>query len=432
MPTENKTDIVAVQVFETVDAKIANDIQKFDVNVSAIEKVKLEIEPLTIAGPADKAGAEAVRKGGLVLKKMRTSIEAKRKELKSDVLKYGRGLDDHAKMLTALIEPLEDLTNGKYGAWERENAAIEAQKEKEAEDMLVRRVKQIIDTGAAFDGVNYSLGQEEISYSELKLMSDDAYALLYKNFFDLYEHFEKLRIEAEQAERDAAEKLLREQEEASRIAQEQEAERIRQQQFEQQKLDEQRQAQADEAARLEHEKQMLMFERQQLEDAKAAALKQRTEAREKQLKELGMTLDFGAGIWFYKTAEFGNSQTSSFSLFDLTDEGWKIVYNRLSVEIPELKEKQANLEAKQAAEAERLTAERLEQERQEAEQQSAIAEQERQAQLTDKERMGEWLQSVANVMPDDPVFISTFFTEKFAEFHSKMYDAFRTLYKISK
>ena len=99
------------------------DATTFQVDTAAI---KADVEmwgKMTIAGIEDKEGYRRVQEGRLLLKKVRTGIEQRRKELKAGALEYGRKVDAVAKELTALIEPTEE----KLGAISSEHlAALEA------------------------------------------------------------------------------------------------------------------------------------------------------------------------------------------------------------------------------------------------------------------------------------------------------------------
>ncbi len=77
-----------------------------------------KIEALEITGPDDKEGIKLAKEARVFLKNKRTSLEAKRKELKDSSLKEGKAIDSIAKALTALIEPLEEKAEKKEKYWE--------------------------------------------------------------------------------------------------------------------------------------------------------------------------------------------------------------------------------------------------------------------------------------------------------------------------
>ena len=79
----------------------------FQIDTDAIKAEAAQYALLTIAGLDDKEGFRAVKEGRLKLKKTRTAIENRRKELKAGALEYGRKVDAVAKELTDLIEPAE-------------------------------------------------------------------------------------------------------------------------------------------------------------------------------------------------------------------------------------------------------------------------------------------------------------------------------------
>lgn len=79
----------------------------FQIDTAAIKAEAEQYALLTINGLDDKEGFRSVKEGRLKLKKVRTSIENRRKELKAGALEYGRKVDAVAKELTDLIEPAE-------------------------------------------------------------------------------------------------------------------------------------------------------------------------------------------------------------------------------------------------------------------------------------------------------------------------------------
>lgn len=79
----------------------------FQIDTAVIKAEAEQYALLTINGIDDKEGFRSVKEGRLKLKKVRTSIENRRKELKAGALEYGRKVDAVAKELTDLIEPAE-------------------------------------------------------------------------------------------------------------------------------------------------------------------------------------------------------------------------------------------------------------------------------------------------------------------------------------
>lgn len=77
-----------------------------------------------------KEGYEEVRLALGRLRTARTSIEARRKELKADSLEYGRRVDSAAKKLTAMVEEIEQPLQAKKDAVDQ----TEAQAKRAAED----------------------------------------------------------------------------------------------------------------------------------------------------------------------------------------------------------------------------------------------------------------------------------------------------------
>lgn len=78
-----------------------------------IAEIKAFCDNINIAGPEDKANYKTATAALSKVKKYRTGIEAKRKELKEPFLEAGKAIDAEAKRLTALIAPIEEALGKK-------------------------------------------------------------------------------------------------------------------------------------------------------------------------------------------------------------------------------------------------------------------------------------------------------------------------------
>ena len=83
------------------------ELMKFDpIRSWAATKVK-EYSGLKIAGLDDKDGYVAVHNARMVMKEKRVEVEKMRKAIKQYYLDRGRDVDNVAKEITALIQPIE-------------------------------------------------------------------------------------------------------------------------------------------------------------------------------------------------------------------------------------------------------------------------------------------------------------------------------------
>lgn len=146
---------------------INNAIAKYNITDAAVNELKAKYGNLTIAGTADKDTYKVVAAGVSELRKIRTGIEAKRKELKDIALKYGKAVDDEAKRLTALVQPLEL-------ALKTEQDRIDKQAEAEKLAELRRRTQLLIDAGFSWDGNFYVAGAVMVHSTNLEAMTLEA------------------------------------------------------------------------------------------------------------------------------------------------------------------------------------------------------------------------------------------------------------------
>lgn len=225
--------------------------QAFAIDTTAISNQVAEYAKLTISGIDDKEGLKAVRSARLELRNVRTSIEAKRKELKEGSLTFGRKVDAVAKELTGLVEPTEKLLDEQEKAIERQIEAIIAQKMAERETAL-RAVNAILPPMKLL---------ESLSDPEFDLMLGNATKA----------NAERLEREAEQARQ---EQMRRQQEEQARQA---EQERL---QKEREELEADRAKQREEQARIDEQRRQEQEEfRRRQEEAREALEIERREIR---------------------------------------------------------------------------------------------------------------------------------------------------------
>lgn len=161
----------------STDDIIQNEIRKYSVADAVILDLKDKFKGLKIKGIDDKQGYKAVKEARSIMQKYRTGVENKRKELKADSLKIGAGIDGEAKRLTSLILEVEDPLKLKL---EKIDAELQAEKdriEKEAEEKLNARVKELEEVGLKFDGSFYSIGENiSVDIVTIKDFSDDVFA----------------------------------------------------------------------------------------------------------------------------------------------------------------------------------------------------------------------------------------------------------------
>ena len=163
--------------FLSTEEIIQNEIRKYSVADAVIAEYKEKFKGLKIKGIDDKKGYQAVKEARSIMRKLRTGVEDKRKELKADSLKIGAGIDGEAKRLTMLIVEVEDPLKDKL---EKIGTEIQAEKdriEKEAEEKLNARVKELEEVGLKFDGSFYSIGENiSVDIVTIKDFSDEVFA----------------------------------------------------------------------------------------------------------------------------------------------------------------------------------------------------------------------------------------------------------------
>lgn len=103
-----------------------------------IAEIKTFCESINIAGVEDKANYKTASAALTKVKKYRTGIEAKRKELKEPFLEAGKAIDAEAKRLTALLTPIEEALAGKIKAIDNEAARLEQERRKQLHEQMLK------------------------------------------------------------------------------------------------------------------------------------------------------------------------------------------------------------------------------------------------------------------------------------------------------
>lgn len=101
----------AVIIFEGTDQLIEQtiaELKKSTVTDEALAALKEQYSGMVIAGIEDMKGYKAVSAAVSTLRKLRTSVEARRKELTEPALKFQREVKAEADRITAEIKPLEE------------------------------------------------------------------------------------------------------------------------------------------------------------------------------------------------------------------------------------------------------------------------------------------------------------------------------------
>ncbi|HEV2917576.1 MAG TPA: hypothetical protein VGW78_07585 [Candidatus Babeliales bacterium] len=249
---------------------IEKEIAKFSVTDAAIAGLNNQYSHLTINGIEDKQGYLAVREARLVVKNKRVEVEKKRKELTADALAVQRAINEEAKRITGLLEPLEDYLKTQEDNYNKEKERLKKEQEHVEQALIASRAKMLLEIGFIFDGLKFSAnyhykGTENspdyMSYTEelyphnLKDYSEDRFNEVYAHCYlrhqekQNYLAEEKRKQEELEAKIEAERKAEAERLEAER--QKQLAKEAEERRVEQEKLAIQRAEQETERKRLE-------------------------------------------------------------------------------------------------------------------------------------------------------------------------------------
>lgn len=280
---------------ETIQPYFSNVLKKFEITDHTIGELSNKYMPLKIEGLNDKDGYKIVKASRMVMKNYRIDVEKRRKEIKADVLKVQRYIDNEAKRITELLSPIEEHLLSQEKWYEEELDKIKQEKELAEAARLQSRVNKLIELGFNFNGIDYicTFDSEPVSVSAITLKTQadidfdnniSSIQILYNKNKEKLAEVERSKKEAldhEEAERKAeSERLIK-------VKKEQEAEQLR--------LNEIAIEQAAKELALKSEQDRIENEKRKHEENKRIeadiAEKQKHEAAEKIAKENQRTLD---------------------------------------------------------------------------------------------------------------------------------------------
>jgi hypothetical protein len=249
---------------------------KFDVSTAVLSEIQ-KYTALKIAGLDDKDGHKAVHEARMVCKNLRVQIEKRRVELKAGALEYGRRVDSEAKKYFDQIEPVESHLQAEEKKVDDEKERIRLEAIEAEKARIQSRHNRLFDLGCKFDGARFSIFDVMISLSDIQEASDIQFNSIC-NSIQAKLDSESEWLAAEEAERQAiAEKLESDrralEEEKARIARQQDAVRLEQEDRERQhnaKIKAEREEIERERAELQAERDRDARERQRRIDAENA------------------------------------------------------------------------------------------------------------------------------------------------------------------
>jgi hypothetical protein len=201
---------VHVKKVPTIDQRAKNEVKKIDLTKKAIDTLVKKYDGLTIAGVDDKKGIEAVDTARKDLKKKASAIDNKRKEINADYLAITRKVNEYAADLEAPLRDAQKRAESKLKVIQDQLDEQERERKEQAQAELDRRVNELLEAGIAFNGRFYAIGQNiSVDVVSLGQYNAEEYELLVTAVKDEKKRLdEQAEIEEReaQAERDRVQK----------------------------------------------------------------------------------------------------------------------------------------------------------------------------------------------------------------------------------
>lgn len=163
-PEQETQALITLETDKLIDKSIG-ELRKSTVTDQALAHLTAEYSALAIAGIDDLNGYKAVKEGASKLKKIRTSIKARREELTEPALKFQRALIAEEKRIVAIIEPLEAELNAKKKDYED---AVEAKKR----EVYTQRVNALTQNGFQLINGFFVCGPVQVHSDELARITE--------------------------------------------------------------------------------------------------------------------------------------------------------------------------------------------------------------------------------------------------------------------
>lgn len=221
---------------------------KFDTNKAAIAALKKKLAKIEITGPEDTKNYELVKQIKKDSVSMRTAADGRRSELKEPHLRRGQAIDGYYKELEAPLKEVQTLAEAKLkvidDAVKEENLRLE----REAQEKLDARVSELKAAGLTFDGDYYVIANISTDLATIGKLKDEQYAGLLGAVKDAKKVIDDAKAEEERLAAEERQRLADQQAEIDRKEREQrerEAELNRREQEMQRKEQEQKQKETE-------------------------------------------------------------------------------------------------------------------------------------------------------------------------------------------
>lgn len=232
--------IVQPQTQLTIKEKAALEVARFDLPRAWIAEKKEQYKGLTIAGVDDKEGQKKVKEAWQEIRGKRLDVDKNHKAFKADYLTITQALDKEKRELTELLEEVETPLKAELDRIEAEKEAIKQKAEREAQEKLQGRVNELLSNGMAFNGNYYAIGATiSMDVVTLKNMSDEDYATFLGRVSQENETILAAKAEEERKKKEEADRLEQQRQQQEQ-AQKQLEEQQRQLKAQQDELDRQK------------------------------------------------------------------------------------------------------------------------------------------------------------------------------------------------
>lgn len=369
------------------------DLRHLNELVTEIENLKVSYQDLKIEGVEDKDGYEKVRAAIGVLRPKRTGLEAERKSVVKPYNDFVKHINSQYDVITTLIQ---EGPGGELELKAKKEAIddiIKKQKEEEerlAEQKVNNRINELIAAGMVFDGSWYVIGDTEmgiqfttVGIADIRTMSD-------------LQHQNTLEMVADKSKKITAEKERVAAALAKEKAEKEAAEKAEREEFQKQKENMERLQKE-----MKEKEDAIKSQQEELDKQKREAEQQQQQAEQNRINDLikhRSAVLVGLGMKYNQSGDtytFEEVEVSTHWITTATEGAW----------VESVQDTTGKIQSKKDFAAKELEAEQA-REKKKKEEEAALAEKERLAGLSDKQKMQEYIKALLAV-PVPPITTKT-------------------------
>ncbi len=208
----------------TKEDVIRMEVAKFDTTTSKLKSIVSDYSELIKEPISDVETYNKVYAAHQDIKSINAKVKSKSKELKSNFEDIKKGITNHENELLLITANIEKDLEASRKVWEQAEEARKNAEKIAKKEALDKRVQQVKDAGALFDGEMYVCGSVSVSVMDIRDLTEKRFEALLTSITEQSELLKRLQEEEAERQRLAEQQAEKERQEAEEKRLQQEAE----------------------------------------------------------------------------------------------------------------------------------------------------------------------------------------------------------------